>query len=102
MHGEGSPDYAKFPLLVFSDTIPKGIAPIYIRQTSPKTCRTMPNQRKETIERVTITMEAEMLAQIERLVEARQAEDPKYDRLDLIREAIDHALAGKCHGFKEG
>ena len=41
-------------------------------------------------------------AEIERLVEARQAEDPKYDRLDLIREAIDHALAGKCHGFKEG
>lgn len=47
----------------------------------------MANQRKQGIERITLTIPNEMLSRLERDAEARGI-----DRLALMREAVEHYL----------
>lgn len=61
----------------------------------------MPNQRKRGVTRVTLTLPDELLAEIERAADDLAESDPKFDRLDFIREAITEKLQSSGYETKE-
>ena len=48
----------------------------------------MANQRKQGVSRITVTLPDELLKRIEAEAARRAADDPGFDRLAFIREAI--------------
>jgi metal-responsive CopG/Arc/MetJ family transcriptional regulator len=52
----------------------------------------MPNQRKEGVARISVTLPEDMLQAIEKAAAKRAAKDPSFDRLAFIREALSEKL----------